>query len=153
MPKKDKWRQRAPQWEPLRQCAMSPEEVALVGRQCGLADEDLAVFLRGTFWRNDRYQVHQLTLPDGWVWLSIHRRNREPCRDWRDLQRIKNQLLGAECEAVELYPAESRLVDTSNEYHLMGSTDPAWRFPFGFQERLVLENPPGKAKQRPLAYP
>jgi hypothetical protein len=35
--------------------------------------------------------------------------------DWRDLQRIKNQLVGPECEAVELYPAESRKVDTANQ--------------------------------------
>jgi hypothetical protein len=151
MPKKAKWRQRDPQWEPLTQRVVDPEEIALLRRQHTLSDEDLAVFLRGQFWRNDRYQVHRRTLPAGWVWLSIHRLSREPCRDWRDLQRIKNQLLGEECEAVELYPAESRLVDSANEYHLIGCSDPTWRFPFGFTERLVLDHPPGKAKQRPLA--
>lgn len=50
--------------------------------------------------------------------LSIRRLDREPCHDWRELQRIKNELVGPECEGLELYPAESRLTDTSNQYHL-----------------------------------
>jgi hypothetical protein len=36
--------------------------------------------------------------------------------DWRELQRIKNEIVGDEIEAVELYPAESRLLDTANWY-------------------------------------
>jgi hypothetical protein len=100
--------------------------------------------------------VRKRLLPQGegqapWVWLSIHRLDRAPCRDWRDFYQIKCELLGPECEAVELYPAAARLVDAANEYHLIGSSDPTWRFPFGFQERLVLETPGGKAKQRPFA--
>ena len=31
--------------------------------------------------------------------------------EWYELQRIKNGVLGEECEAVELYPAESDVVD------------------------------------------
>jgi hypothetical protein len=50
---------------------------------------------------------------------------------------IKNQLIGEECEAVELYPAESRKVDTSNKYHLYGVLDPSFHFPFGWQNRDV----------------
>jgi len=38
--------------------------------------------------------------------------------DWRDLQRIKNELMGHECEALELYPSMKRIVDTSNQFHL-----------------------------------
>lgn len=41
-----------------------------------------------------------------------------PIHNWRHLQRIKNELFGPEREAVELYPAESRLVDTTNSYWL-----------------------------------
>lgn len=52
------------------------------------------------------------------IWLSIKRNDRETCHDWRDFQRIKNELCGPEAEGVELYPAESRVVDTSNQYHL-----------------------------------
>lgn len=50
--------------------------------------------------------------------LSIHDHWRTTRHDWRDFQQIKNELCGPESEAVEIYPAESRLVDTSNEYHL-----------------------------------
>jgi hypothetical protein len=78
-------------------------------------------------------------LGDGGRHLSIKRIDQEPVHDWRDLQRIKNQLLGPDCEAVELYPAEERLVDTANQYHLWGSTDPKFRFGFGFGTRFTTE--------------
>lgn len=88
-------------------------------------------------------------------WLSIKRIDREPIMDWRDLQAIKSQLCGAEAEAIQLFPAESRVADTSNQYHLFvfmrmgGKRLP--RLPVGFQAGLVLdETKAGKAKQRPL---
>lgn len=81
--------------------------------------------------------------------LSIKRHDREPIHDWRDLQRIKNDILGPECEAVELYPAESRLMDTSNQYHLWGSDDPTFRFPVGYTcERTVSYKSGKQFKQR-----
>lgn len=46
-----------------------------------------------------------------------------------DAQRIKNELLGDEYEACELYPAESRLVDGANQFHLWAING---QFPFGF---------------------
>jgi hypothetical protein len=52
------------------------------------------------------------------AWLSIKRRDREVIRDWRELQAIKNAIVGPEHEGFELYPAESRLVDTANQFHL-----------------------------------
>ena len=52
------------------------------------------------------------------VWLSIKRHDKEPIHDWRDLQRIKNEVVGEKAEAMEIYPAESRLMDASNQYHL-----------------------------------
>lgn len=71
------------------------------------------------------------------VHLSIKTHDRQPRHDWRELQRIKNEICGAECEGVEIFPAESRLVDTANQYHLYVFRD--HRLPFGFQERLVSE--------------
>jgi hypothetical protein len=44
---------------------------------------------------------------------------------WRDKQKIKNELFGRERVAVEVFPAESDLVDEANMYHL-------WVLPFGF---------------------
>ena len=49
-------------------------------------------------------------------WLSIKRRDRAPVHDWRELQQIKNMIVGDEHEGFEVYPAESRLVDTANQY-------------------------------------
>lgn len=76
-------------------------------------------------WANDTYVVHKRVhkANDGsdlppMIHLSIRRQDREPCRDWRDFQRIKNQLAGPEWEGVEIYPAESRIVDMANQYHL-----------------------------------
>jgi hypothetical protein len=91
-------------------------------------------------WRNDVYQAHVIP----WepmtirgervpvVQLSIRRLDRGPARDWRDFQRIKNQLVGPEVEAIELYPAESRLMDAANQFHLWCVMDPSFRFPFGY---------------------
>lgn len=73
------------------------------------------------------------------IWLSIRRQDRKVVRDWRDLQRIKNELVGPECEGMEMYPAESRLVDTSNQFHLWVFEDPTVRFPWGYDDRLVLD--------------
>ena len=71
------------------------------------------------------------------VCLSIKRRDREPIHDWRHLQEIKNALVGEQCEAFELYPAEERLVDTANQYWLWCFADPTMRLPIGFTERSV----------------
>lgn len=111
---------------------------------------------------NNVYQVNVRAVGDEpplgrVVWLSIKRRDKLPIHDWRDLQWIKNQLGGEHLDAVEVYPAEERLVDTSNQYHLFVLLD--YKIPFAFQERLVTETimvnqtSAGEAKnvQRPFA--
>lgn len=89
------------------------------------------------------------------IWhLSIKRLDKEPIMDWRDLQAIKSQLCGDEAEGLQLFPAESRTVDTSNQYHLwvfmkMGKRRLP-RLPVGWSAGMVLdEAATGKAKQRP----
>ena len=93
----------------------------------------------------DLYSVNirEITLPPPWPpmkHLSILRRDKAPVgkERFRHFQRIKNELVGPECEAVELYPAESRLVDTANQYHLWCFPEPEMRFPWGYENRLVL---------------
>jgi hypothetical protein len=91
---------------------------------------------------NDVYMVHVETVESEWgklIWLSIKRLDKESIHDWRDLQEIKNQLVGPENEGVELYPAESRRVDTANQYHLFVLADSEVRFPFGYTERSVMD--------------
>jgi len=96
-------------------------------------------------WINDKYQVNIKFLEkkkglgkEGWIWLSIKSKNKKVIRDWRIFQKIKNMLAGEEREGVELYPAESRLVDTSNQFHIfvMPKGD---RFPFGYAERMLVK--------------
>lgn len=89
------------------------------------------------YYLNDVYQVAMRPLGDMMVHLSIKRIDRQPCHDWRDLQAIKNQLVGDECEGAELYPAESRRVDSANQYHIWCVKDPTFRFPFGYNVRAV----------------
>lgn len=94
---------------------------------------------------NSRYQVFvtrfDIDAPFGeCVHLSIKLRDKKAWHDWRDMQRIKNELVGPEVEAVELFPAESRLMDTANQYHLW--CFPAFKFPFGYKVREVSEATP-----------
>jgi hypothetical protein len=80
-------------------------------------------------WANDVYSVTLRRKPDhvfgtrqGMIQLGINTLDGTARHDWRDFQNIKNELAGEECEAFELYPAESRLMDPSNYYSL-------WCFP------------------------
>lgn len=86
---------------------------------------------------NDTYHV-ELKLKPPFIHLDIRRLDGGPCNNWRNFQQIKNELVGPEFEAIELFPAESRLVDTGNEYHLWVYADQNYRFPVGFGERFVL---------------
>src|SRR5207248_4333875 len=60
--------------------------------------------------------------------------------DWRDMQEIKNLLCGTECEAVEIYPAESELIDANNNFHLWVFLD-GYKCPFGFRGLRALASP------------
>jgi len=107
--------------------------------------------LDGTVWLNDKYQVIRNEFEDGLVHLSIKRLDKSPLeRDWRDYQQIKNQLIGEECEALELFPAESRLVDNANQFHIWGWNDTKIRIPVGWPDRMVSEMPLAGAQQRPF---
>lgn len=88
---------------------------------------------RREVWRNRKYVVGVERREDGSVSsLSIRRDDRKPIHDWRDLQRIKNEIAGPEIEALELYPAMSRLMDTSNQYWLW-CLPPGERITAGFE--------------------
>lgn len=83
------------------------------------------------------------------VWhLSIKRRDRGILHDWRILQDIKTAICGAEVEALEIYPAESRVVDTANQYHLFAFPD-GEHIPCGWVKGYRTDNPGGGAVNRP----
>jgi hypothetical protein len=103
-------------WEPWR-----IEEVTVSGQ-------------KQLLYHNNRYHVFlRKDAPVGdcpyeRVWLSIRNNDRSTRRDWRDFQRIKNEIVGPQVEMVELYPQEDHKVDTSNQYHLWGynTTEPVF---------------------------
>jgi hypothetical protein len=152
-------------WKPLQRAEVSgPEPEAVV--RATMAEYDLtweeahaklaAYTSTCEYWINDLYQVQVRQHDDqGLMHLNIRRRDgAHDIRDWRHFQRIKNEILGPEAEAVELYPAESRLQDTSNKFHLWGYRSDTWRFPVGFDMSRDVRDaakgePPG-LRQRPL---
>jgi len=82
-------------------------------------------------WKNSIYTVTVHREDNGSAYLSIKANDRHWRHDWRHLQRIKNELLGEEVEALELYPATSRVVDDANQFHLWAFA-PGFRIPTGF---------------------
>jgi len=102
-------------------------------------------------WTNSRYTViieRDVEVGPCWpemIWLSIRRNDRErpgPER-WRDFQRIKNELVGPEHEGCELYPAELRVADTADQFHLFVLADARIQFPFGFRHGMKAGPVPG----------
>jgi hypothetical protein len=92
-------------------------------------------------YRNNFYLVViEMTSP--LIHACIRRHDGKPCTNWNHLQQIKSELIGPEHEAVELFPAESRLINTTNEYHLWAHPHSGFRFPFGFSlNRVVMDQP------------
>jgi hypothetical protein len=92
-------------------------------------------------WRNNVYEIWMYQLPlKGWpnmVHLSIKRNDKGVIFDWREMQRIKSELMGAQFEGVQLFPAENRVVDAANQYHMYVLADERQRFPFGCEGRGV----------------
>lgn len=141
-------------WKPLQRATHSRIPKKIIQE---LIDKDPKVrdlVEKSVIWVNDKYQVAVRVLgpdPAGgeFIHLSIKRHDKEPCKDWRDFQRIKNQLCGEEAEGLELYPAESRIVDTANQYHLWVFTK--HKLEIGFPEGMKADSKRAEdfgAKQR-----
>lgn len=118
---------------------------AVVAAHGGSHEEAKAVFeeaMKDEIWVNSRYQVslRRMTYdaPDvlEMVRLSIRRRDKAPLGRERlhDFQRIKNELVGPECEGFETYPAESRLANSESQYHVFVVNDPAFRLPWSLSK-------------------
>lgn len=148
-------------WAPLQRYPVNPHYLAMLERTEDLSNKRIEV------WGNEHYQVTARIYSDGLVHLSCKREDRLPIHDWRQLQQIKNEIVGADRWAVEIYPDEARIVDTSNEYHLW-VLPPDAEIPFAFMESEVRtaaeiekfnsehtiidrygDESPGKARQRP----
>ena len=101
-------------------------------------------------WQNDLVQVlvyrnasadeyvHEDSFKGKLTYLSIKRLDKKPINDWQLFQDIKNEICGKEAEAIQMYPAESRLVNTANQYHLF-VFETGYFIPFGFTQRSVVK--------------
>jgi hypothetical protein len=151
-----------PPWTPFEPATHIPMSEAQMQEAAHTLGVDVQAFrdaaqerLTAEVWRNSRYQVEidrKPTVGLDWppmIHLSVKRIDRQPIHDWRDLQRIKNELVGPQNEGMELFPAEERRVDTANQYHLWVLTNPEERFPLGWTTRLVTDKSAGGAVQRP----
>lgn len=111
------------------------------------ADIDITTLEYDECWVNNIYTV-KVYYPDNsaacqfpnnkFTLLSFRNHaNSHRAHDWRDMQRIKNEICGYERTAVEIYPPMSNLVDTCNQFHL-------WVYPedyeldFGYKQREVM---------------
>lgn len=128
-------------WQPLGRAYKvppGPERLVTIRAEAEArgADPDHAVRMAlepSEMYQNDRYTVIVERAEEGWVnRLSIRRNDRaaEPF-PWRHLQRIKTELAGPDSEALELFPAESRLMDTANQRWLW-CFPPGYTIPIGF---------------------
>ena len=120
-------------------------------------DAEAEVYVNATYTvtKADATQAHMVHAGEdtGWpaMWyLSIKRNDREVIWDWRELQEIKNLICGEDNEGMQLFPAEERVVDTANQYHLFVIKDAGLFFPIGFAVRNVTDAPITNTKQRTL---
>ena len=134
-------------WRPLQKIAHDdfdgerPEVIAKTIKHYGISAAEAverlqAEFKKCEYYVNDLYQVQVQPCPEqeGMLHINIRRRDGSiTLRDWRHFQQIKNEIAGPEREAFEIYPAESRKVDTSNKFHLWVlpencSMDIGWKY-------------------------
>lgn len=105
-------------WEKRDACAVNVPRAALRGSEEWTP----------TCYVNNRYSVQVSTTPIGYgqsiihLWIRAH--DGTMPRSWSDLQRIKNDLVGPDRLAVEVFPPVSELVDQANMAHL-------WVYPAG----------------------
>lgn len=139
-----------PPWTPFRRCAEAER---------GGAER----------WENSRYTValygpEDTPTPEGWpgvVHLSFRHNANIAITDFRDMQRIKSEMVHPEAMALQIFPGESQLVDLCNQYHLWVMVPESWPnvpegfdwraawLPIGFMGgRNVSENPPPGGRQR-----
>jgi hypothetical protein len=134
-------------WVPLARVGhgFSPQQIDAL-RRAGLTEEQIAQQEadNSEAWKNNIYTVIVTRWTEGPLAgavqeLSIRRNDRKPITDWRHEQRIKTEIAGPEVEAMKLYPAESRLMDTANQTYLF-CLPPGQQFPVGWQGPRLLQD-------------
>ena len=110
-------------------------------------------------WENTRYSCSVRRFKNGffirnrpYIVIGISHAHGSAGHDWRDFQAIKNDICGKEWEGIELYPAESRLKETSNCFYIWCVEKGVLKFglPGG---RLIYTPDQALAPQRPFPTP
>lgn len=108
-----------------------------------------------TYWRNSFYTVFRKEIDpelgmEGAVRLSIKHNYGKAIREWKHLQRVKNELCGEEREAIEVFPPQSMVASLDNEHHLF-VTPVGVSSVFVYEEKLRAEGISGYQVLRGLS--
>jgi hypothetical protein len=82
------------------------------------------------------------------LWIIPQDNMSEPT--WAECQAIKNQLLGADQEMVQLYPSERRMVNAVNVYHLWGMKGQP--IPFGMDLATMFPDAVGPESRKQVGH-
>ena len=78
-------------------------------------------------WKNNHYTVQlyrceRVILGKLMDKVMIRRNDGEPIREWRVLQKIKDQIIGEDKMAIQVFPPKEELVDVANLYWIFTET-------------------------------
>lgn len=112
-------------------------------------------------WTNSTYHGVVRRYSSGFPWgggpfavVSLTANDQTSRHDWREFQQLKTLILGPDWEAMELYPAEDRLVDQANRFYLWCVPSGVINFGLSGEHRDVRDMKPGDIPQRPFpAFP
>lgn len=97
--------------------------------------ENNGVFTEGVYTdENEKYIIEKYKILNNHPFiyrLAIKRHDNTVFHSWSLFQNIKNQIIGEDYVAIELYPAQSKVTDTANIYHL-------WVFKLGYSPNVAL---------------
>lgn len=137
--KNKRWRDTGVTWQQVKE-STEAQGVPLTKAK---AKKLLRQLLSEEQWVNDLYNVAVSKKTQGGILMTvmaITRHDKGPVHNWRHFQLIKNDIIGEDAEAIEIYPSESRLVDTANTYWLYGF--PKGRLlPFGMHDLRNVSGP------------
>lgn len=107
--KRSQWRVQG--WQPMKFIRKEIDPVE--------PERDQAIF------QNNLYRAVVRRMSNGMIHISFRNMENSTEIPWKHKQQIKNDICGKEREAIELFPAMSRIVDAANQYHL-------WVYPEGY---------------------
>ena len=94
------------------------QEVSLIDKEKYPHLKDVKKCYIATFLEKELYVIHIANPKKGLTHLRIRRLDRLPINNWELIQSIKNDLLGVDSIAIEIYPKESELINFGPTRHI-----------------------------------